>query len=315
MTLPWFHVHQIIDKRAIKVLTLVFCLSAIMGYGCSSSKLYTHPLSVSPKADSAAEVVFFRESAAMGALVGFPVYLDNKPLVTLRDGTFVKVYLTPGTYTLRVGEFDEKGWSRAAIRKVHFATNRAYYILLQLGYDLRLLDDEEAQSLRVKLKPFGGDTLTADRYKSKIDPDSSVLDRAEWLVEDQGGGLRPTSKQLSSQWVDITMGGIMAFPEKGPALSLDLTNKSAQTLEVIVSFLSPDPAQRCEITKQIARGQSELFQCPQKSLTSNVDYPVNMAIYTASVQGDRALVESPKTKFYFSEKDARAFEQLIKTLE
>lgn len=131
----------------------------------------------------------------------------------------------------------------------------------------------------------------------------------------QGGSARPTSKQFSSQWVEVTMGGMMAFPGSGPALALDLANKSTETLEVTVSFLAPDPAQQCEVTKQIARQKSELFECPQYSVTPNTDYPVSVAIYALGSQGGKKLVENPRTKFFFSERDARAFEQLIRTLE
>lgn len=107
----------------------------------------------------------------------------------------------------------------------------------------------------------------------------------------------------------------MAFPETGPALALVLANKSTETLEVTVSFLTPDPAQRCKVTKQIVQKKSEIFQCPQKSVTPNVDYPVSVAIYALGSQGDKKLVDNPQTKFFFSEQDAGAFEQLRKTLE
>jgi hypothetical protein len=170
---------QIIYKRGINVGTLVFCLSVVMGYGCGSA-LYSHPLSVSPKAEATAEVVFFREWNFIAGGVGLPVVLDNRPLVTLANGTFVKVYLTPGTYMMRVGENEFTG----SVRKAHFARNRAYYILLKAGQDPRLLDDAQAKSLKTELKPFGEETLTADRYKSKLDPSSSVVERAEWVAED-----------------------------------------------------------------------------------------------------------------------------------
>jgi len=170
---------QMNNKRGLKVVTFVFCLSAVMGYGCSST-LYTHPLSVSPKTEPTAEVIFFRESAVIGSWVGLPVFLNNQPLVTLRNGTFVKIYLTPGTYWMRVGENEFTG----SVRKAQFSRNRTYYILLHLGQHPRLIDEEEAKVLKMKLKPFGDETLTADRYKSKLDLSSSVVERAEWVADD-----------------------------------------------------------------------------------------------------------------------------------
>ena len=129
----------------------------------------------------------------------------------------------------------------------------------------------------------------------------------------QGGGVRPTSKQFSSQWIEITMGGMMALPGEGLALALSLKNKSSKTLQVSVAFITPDPTQRCEVTKQLNSAQSSLFSCPQKSLTPNTDYPIEISIY--SDEGHKNLVEKPRTQFYFSEKDAKAFEELTKKLE
>jgi hypothetical protein len=129
----------------------------------------------------------------------------------------------------------------------------------------------------------------------------------------QGGGLRPTEKQFSSQWIDITMGGMMAVPGKGLALTLNLKNKTKQPVYVLVAFVTPDPAQRCEIAKQLDASLSALFSCPQKSLTPNKDYPIDISIYTD--EGRTSLIENPKTKFYFTEKDARAFDELSRKIE
>ena len=80
-----------------------------------------------------------------------------------------------------------------------------------------------------------------------------------------------------------------------------------------MAFITPDPTQRCEVAKQLDASQSALFSCPQKSLTPNRDYPIEISIYTD--EGRQNLIESPKTKFYFSEKDAKAFDELSRKLE
>ena len=134
-------------------------------------------------------------------------------------------------------------------------------------------------------------------------------------IQRQSSGLSPSSSQFSSQWVDITMGGVMAFPETGPALALNLENKSSNALLVSVSFKAPDPKQQCKIEKQIKNKGSTLFKCPQTSVTPNVDYPVVVTIYTLVEQGKKQLVENANTKFHFSEKDARGFDLLIEALK
>ena len=134
-------------------------------------------------------------------------------------------------------------------------------------------------------------------------------------VQHQNSGVRPSSSQFSSQWVKVTMGGMMAFPETGPALALNLVNKAKETIDVTVSFKSPEPKQRCTITKQIKIGGSALFQCPQSSITPDTDYPVTVDIHKLSENGKKILVESPVTKFYFSESDARGFKELAAALK
>lgn len=134
-------------------------------------------------------------------------------------------------------------------------------------------------------------------------------------VPRQSGGVRPPSNQLSSQWVNMTMGGMMASTETGTALTLNLANKSNNALSISVSFKVPDPKQQCKIEKQIKNNGSTLFQCPQTSVITNVDYPVSITIYTIGLQGEKQLVENTSTKFRFSKEDAEAFEQMVKVLK
>ncbi len=129
------------------------------------------------------------------------------------------------------------------------------------------------------------------------------------------GSTRPTADQFSSQWVSITMGGMMAFPETGPALALNFANTSNTTLDVTVSFKAPGHKQQCEVTKHIKRNSSTLFQCSQTSITTNMDYPITIAIHTLGELGEKDLVETTNTKFRFSEIDAKAFEELRKALK
>jgi hypothetical protein len=129
----------------------------------------------------------------------------------------------------------------------------------------------------------------------------------------QGGGLGPTEGQFSSQWVGISMGGVMGIPGEGMVLALDLKNRSRQDLHVLVEFVAPDPTQRCEVEKQIDASKSSFFSCPQKSLTPDKDYPVRLYIYTDKER--KNLIESPQTKFRFSESDAKAFDELSRRLQ
>ena len=182
-----------------------------------------------------------------------------------------------------------------------------------IGKLVAILPDRLSSGARFKFDVQDAKQETIGRLISEYP--SIVPNAVTALAAPQGGSLRPTSKQFSSQWVDVIMGGMMSFPETGPALTLNLANKSTETLEVTVSFQTPDPKQRCNITSQIEKKKSVLFQCPQKSVTPNKDYPVSVAIYITDSQGNKKLAENPTTKFYFSKNDAKAFEQLIKSFE
>jgi hypothetical protein len=107
------------------------------------------------------------------------------------------------------------------------------------------------------------------------------------------------------------MGGMMGLPE-GPALALELQNKTEEPLWVTVSFEAPNPTERGEITDKIeARGQY-LFTHLQHSITPDTDYPIRLHIYTDAAHSQ--LVESPDTKFRFSQRDAKVFERLTAEL-
>ena len=126
------------------------------------------------------------------------------------------------------------------------------------------------------------------------------------------GGLRPGQGEFSSDYVDITLGGMIALPGEGPALALQLQNKTQGALFVSVAFEAPDPAQRCESTKTLAAGESHMYKCPQSSLAVDQDYPVHIAVYGDETRSE--LLESPRTKFRFGEQDAAAFQALVDSL-
>ncbi|MSR61208.1 MAG: hypothetical protein EXS08_02005 [Planctomycetes bacterium] len=122
-----------------------------------------------------------------------------------------------------------------------------------------------------------------------------------------GGGLGPSASEFSSSWVDITMGGMMGLPA-GPALGLSLHNKTDKSLWVTVAFEAPDPTQRGEVADKLEPRGQQLFTYPQRSITPDADYPIRLQIYTDAARTQR--VESPETKFRFSQKDTQAFESL-----
>ena len=132
-------------------------------------------------------------------------------------------------------------------------------------------------------------------------------------AETQGGGLRPSAGQFSSNRVEIMMGGMIGLPEEGPALALQLKNSTSQPLWITVDFKTPDPAQQCRVTKRLDAGETHMYTCAQKSLTVDRDYPIVIAVFED--ENRTRLLESPETKFWFGELDAAAFLSLMESMK
>ncbi len=127
-----------------------------------------------------------------------------------------------------------------------------------------------------------------------------------------GGGLRPDSSQFASEWLDVTMGGMMAVPGKGPALTLSLKNTSRRPLWVAVEFTAPGAGSSCNVDKQLDVGGGGMFTCPQTSLVQDEDYPI--VVHTYGDAGRTKLLETTQTQLRFGARDVAAFNELAKSL-
>ena len=123
------------------------------------------------------------------------------------------------------------------------------------------------------------------------------------------GGLRPDSSQFASEWVNVTMGGMMASPGKNPSLTLNLKNTSRRAIWVEVEFTTPDGSQNCKVDKKLDVSGGGMFMCAQSSLVQDEDYPVLVHVY-----GDAdktTLLESTQTKLRFDASDVAKFNALL----
>lgn len=129
----------------------------------------------------------------------------------------------------------------------------------------------------------------------------------------QSGGLRPTSRQFSSDWVSISMGGMMQVPgENEMALNLVLKNKTDKPIWVKVTFNAPAPGEICSDTEKIDPAKTYSFNCPQKTLVANTDYPIEVITYLDGPGSNQ--VERTFTKFFFSKRDVKGFDAITKML-
>ena len=128
----------------------------------------------------------------------------------------------------------------------------------------------------------------------------------------EGGGLRPDSSQFSSEWLEVTMGGLMAVPGEGPSLTLNLKNTSRKTLWVEVEFSTPH-ASSCTVDKVLEVSSGGMFVCAQTTLVADQDYPVLVRTYSDSER--TKLLESTQTHFRFDAKDVAKFESLVQSMQ
>ena len=126
-----------------------------------------------------------------------------------------------------------------------------------------------------------------------------------------GGGLRPDANQFSSEWLEVSMGGMMAVPGEGPSLSLSLKNTSRKPIWVQVEFSTPDAAQDCTVDKRLEVGGGGMFLCAQQGLIQDQDYPIFVRTYSDAQH--KQLLESTQTHFRFGAKDVAAFNRLVQS--
>ena len=114
---------------------------------------------------------------------------------------------------------------------------------------------------------------------------------------------------FSSKLIALSSGRLAGVPGGKPMLLLTLQNKSEQALWVKVRIVAPSPNSGCAVTKEIASGAKEGFQCAQVKVVADTDYPVFVTVYLD--EGLNKQVETPHTKMRFPKSDVAAFERFM----
>lgn len=156
----------------------VVLLAFVPAVAACSSSVHPHPLLVAPETAPAAEVSFYRTSAIRGVLVRATVAMDGEPLITLKNGTWGRVYVEPGSHVFRVS------WGADTREGTAFLIqNRSYHIDIA---SFRQLSPERADTLRGDLGSIGG-AASPDRFPSRLDPGAPLRERVEWILADLEG--------------------------------------------------------------------------------------------------------------------------------
>ncbi len=128
-----------------------------------------------------------------------------------------------------------------------------------------------------------------------------------------GDGSRPDSSQFSSEWLAVSMGGMMSVPGEGPSLTLNLRNSSRTPLWVEVEFTTPNQSSNCIVDKKLEVGGGGMFTCAQKSLVQDEDYPVLVRTFADAKK--TKLLESTRTQLRFAARDVAKFEALTESMQ
>ena len=119
--------------------------------------------------------------------------------------------------------------------------------------------------------------------------------------------------EFTSQYLDVQNGGLATLPQEGLSLMLQLKNKSEHPLWVSVDFAPPEREDRCEQVARLDPGKSQMFSCAQETITPEEDYIVYVAVFADEDMTD--MIETPHTKFRFSEADVAVFEEVMRSME
>jgi hypothetical protein len=144
-------VHSIINAKA---LPLVFLLGTLLA-GCASAPLVKPPL---PDASNRSEVIVLRDRALNAGGVGLTFGVDEQAYLTLSNGDYASVYVTPGLHRFFVQarsaeptvlSVELKPGERRCLRTVADAANLGRAVvplaLMTMGYSF-LLDEVKCPS-------------------------------------------------------------------------------------------------------------------------------------------------------------------------
>lgn len=119
----------------------------------------------------------------------------------------------------------------------------------------------------------------------------------------------PGPADLSSNWVEVSSGGVISEPGGKPELLFTVRNKSERVLWVKVRFAPPSPNPECVLSKKLEPGEKAPYPCGQEKIVADTDYPIFVSVHLNEGLTDQA--ESAQTKMRFSKRDVDAFEKFL----
>lgn len=123
----------------------------------------------------------------------------------------------------------------------------------------------------------------------------------------QATGLVPAD--FSSNWVEVSSGGVIGEPGGKPELLFTVRNKSERRLWVKVRFAPPSPNPECVLSKKLEPGEKSHYPCRQEKMVPDADYPIFVSVHFNEGLTDQA--ETAQTKMRFSKRDVDAFEKFL----
>jgi hypothetical protein len=124
--------------KAVARTMLVFA-TLLSVVGCAS-KIFQHPLLVTNPSELSAEVYFFREDKFAGSAIATPVHVNGETLLQLRQATYAKVSLKPGSHQVEVRRIEgarpgaSNPW-RTCGSSMDLQAGKTYFVLLAFVWE------------------------------------------------------------------------------------------------------------------------------------------------------------------------------------
>jgi len=132
-----------------------------------------------------------------------------------------------------------------------------------------------------------------------------ALSACGWLPQKQQ--TTAAAKPAPASLVNIVSSGLLLSSDGKPELGLTLFNNSSRTLWVSAHFKTPTSQTDCILGKEMEGQATRLYICPQATVRADMDYPVEITVYSDIEQTQQ--LDTLQTNLRFTRSDVAALKK------
>ena len=122
-----------------------------------------------------------------------------------------------------------------------------------------------------------------------------TLSACGWLPQKQK--TTDATQPASTSLVKIVSSGLLLSSDGQPELGLTLFNNSSRTLWVSAHFKTATTQTDCILGKEMEGQATRLYICPQAAVRADMDYPVEITVYSDIEQTQQLAALQTKLRF------------------